>query len=116
YANLTGILGVMFMGGFVERLALRKVPLLPIVVGGLLAFMAFGTLLAQTLLMLIGFVVPRHFWLEYYHTLRIATPLGGVFGLGAFVHTSLRDRVQAMERTLQEKEVAEERTRERAGE
>ncbi len=67
--------------------------------------------MAQTLLMGIGFVVPRHFWPEYFHTLRIATPLGIVFGLGALVHGSLRARVQLMEQTLHQKEVAEERTR-----
>lgn len=111
YANLTGVLGVLVMGWLVDRLAARQVPLFPSVVGGLLVLMALGCLLAQTLLMLIGFVVPQHFWLEYFHTLRIALPLGAVFGLGAFVHGSLRGRVQDMEKQLHEKEVAEERAR-----
>ena len=111
YANLTGVLGVFVLSALVERLALRKQPLFPAVAVGLIVLMAFGCLLAQTLLMVIGFVVPQHFWQEYFHTLRIAMPLGAVFGLGAFVHGSLRGRVQDMEQKLHEKEVSEERAR-----
>jgi LytS/YehU family sensor histidine kinase len=66
--------------------------------------------------MAIGFVIPRHFWQEYFHTLRVATPLAIVFGLGATVHGSLRSRVQLMEERLHEKEVAEERARKLAAE
>jgi sensor histidine kinase YesM len=111
YANLTGVLGVFVMSGLVERLAVHEVPLVPIVAVGLIVLTAFGCLLAQTLLMVIGFVVPQHFWQEYFHTLRIALPLALVFGLGAFVHGSLKGRVQDMEKKLHEKEVAEERAR-----
>jgi len=70
---------------------------------------AVGCLLAQTLFMEIGFVVPRHFWPEYLHTLQVAIPLGVLFGLGALVHASLRARVRVMEERVREKEVAEER-------
>jgi sensor histidine kinase YesM len=116
YATLTGALGVLALGGLAERLALRKFPLAPFVVVGAMVATALGCLLAQTLLMGIGFVVPAHFWQEYFHTLRAATPLAIVFGLGATVHGSLRMRVQQMEERLHEKEIAEERTRKLAAE
>jgi sensor histidine kinase YesM len=116
YANLTGILGMVVLGGLAERLALRKVPLVPFVAVGIIAFTAVGCLLAQTLLMTIGFVVPQHFWREYGHTLRVAMPLAILFGLGALVHALLRARIQFMEEKLHEKEVTEERTRKLAAE
>jgi hypothetical protein len=110
YANLTGILGMWAMGGLAERMALRQSRLVPAVAVGIIVFSALGCLMAQTLLMGLGFVVPQHFWLEYFHTLHVAMPLAVVFGLGAVVHGSLRERVQVMEEKLHEKEVAEERT------
>ncbi|MGO8786400.1 MAG: sensor histidine kinase [Terriglobia bacterium] len=111
YANVTGVLGIWAMGGLVQRLALRKLPLVPYVAAGIMVVTALGCLLAQSLSMEMGFVIPQHFWREYFHTLRIATPLAIVFGLGASAHASLQGRVQMMEEKLHEKEVAEERTR-----
>jgi len=116
YANLTGVLGILLMGKLVERMFLHKFPLFPSVILSLVAFVAVGCLGAQLLLMWIGFVVPRNFWAEYLHTLRIATPLAGVFGLGALVHALLRDRVELAEKQLHEKAVAEERARKLAAE
>jgi sensor histidine kinase YesM len=116
YAMLAGVLGVLVMGGLAERLALRKFPLAPFVAVAAMVATALGCLLAQTLLMEIGFVVPPHFWREYFHTLRVVTPLAIVFGLGGLVHASLRARVQQMEERLREKEIAEERTRKLAAE
>jgi sensor histidine kinase YesM len=116
YANLAGVLGVLVIGGLGERLALRKFPLVPSVAVGAIVAVVLGCLLAQTLLMAIGFVIPAHFWPEYFHTLRVATPLAIVFGLGATLHGSLRARVQQMKERLHEKEVAEERTRKLAAE
>jgi len=116
YANLTGVLGVLVLGGLAERLALRKVPFVPVVTVGILVFTAVACLLAQTLLMTMGFVVPQHFWREYAHTLRVAMPLAILFGAGALVHGLLRARIQFMEERLHEKEVAEERTRKLAAE
>jgi LytS/YehU family sensor histidine kinase len=110
YANLTGILGTWVLGGLVERrAALRTVPLAPVVVVGVFVFTLVGCLLAQTLLAVIGFVVPEHFWKEYVATLRIAVPLAAVFGMGAAVHASLQGRLQRLEATILEKEIAEER-------
>jgi len=109
YANLTGLLGTWVLGGLAERLDLRRFPLVPTMTVGILVFAALGCLLAQALLAGIGFVVPQHFWQEYLRTLRVALPLAGVFGLGALVHGSLRDRLHRTEARLHEKEVAEER-------
>jgi sensor histidine kinase YesM len=109
YANLTGLLGTWVLGGLAERLDLRKFPLVPTMTVGILVFAALGCLLAQALLAGIGFAVPQNFWQEYFRTLRVALPLAGVFGLGALVHGSLRDRLQRTEARLHEKEVAEER-------
>jgi sensor histidine kinase YesM len=116
YANLTGLLGTWILGGLAERLDLRRFPLVPTVGVGILVLTALGCLLAQALLAGLGFVVPQHFWKEYFRTLRVAVPLAVVFGLGAAVHGSLRDRMQLMEARLHEKEVAEERARKLAAE
>src|SRR5256885_1684579 len=99
-------MGVLVLGGLAERFALRS-PLVPVVAVGVIVLSALGCLLAQTLLMEIGFVIPQHFWAEYLHTLRVAIPLAVVFGLGAMVHGSLRGRVQLMEGKLHEKKVTE---------
>jgi len=115
YSNLTGILGMFVLGWLAERLG-RRLPLVPVLAVGIVAFTAVGCLLAQTLLMVIGFVVPQHFWRDYVSTLRVAMPLSMVFGLGAMVHAFLRIRVQETEEKLHEKEVAEERARKLAAE
>src|SRR5262245_30092838 len=81
YANLTGVLGILSIGGFAERLAHRRLPLTLVVMVGILLTTASGCLLAQTILMVLGIVIPHHFWGEYFGTLRIAMPLAAVFGL-----------------------------------
>ena len=117
YAIVAGGLGVLVLGRLAERVALRKFPLLlPFTVVGIMVIIPFGCLLAQAVLMEIGFVVPTHFWQQYFHTLRVVTPLAVVFGLGGTVYGSLRARVQQMEAKLLEKEIAEERTRKLAAE
>jgi len=116
YANLTGLLGLLVVGGFVERLARHEIPLVLIFALCILAVVPVGVLMAQALLMAAGFVVPQHFWREYAHTLRVAMPLAILFGAGAMVHALLRARIQLMEQRLHEKEVSEERTRKLAAE
>jgi sensor histidine kinase YesM len=116
YSNLTGILGVLLMGGLVERMMLRRLPLFPAVLVCLIPFVAVGCLASQLLLMWIGVAAPKHFWTDYLHTLRVAMPLAIVFGLGALVHALLQERIQTIEKHLHEKEVAEERTRKLAAE
>jgi two-component system sensor histidine kinase AlgZ len=108
YANLTGGLGVLILGCFAERHFGGRSMIL-IVTAAILVLTPVGCLLAQTLLVLVGFLTPRQFWLEYLQTLRVAIPLGIVFGTGAMVHASLRDQVQTMEQKLRDKQVAEER-------
>lgn len=119
YAKLTRILGVLIMGTSAERISLRRhalaTPAPPrslavvLVVLGIVIVVAVGCLMAQVLLMVVGFVVAQHSWQEYIHTLRLVSPLAAVFGLGAAVHASLRERSQVAEAKVHEKEVAEER-------
>lgn len=116
YANLTGVLGILSLGALVQGLVRRKLPLVPVVAGGIVVFTAVGCLLAQAVLMGIGFVIPQHFWREYGHTLRVAMPLAILFGLGALVHAMLRERLKRAEEKLHEKEIAEERSRKLATE
>jgi sensor histidine kinase YesM len=118
YANLAGALGVFLIGGLVERPGpiLRKFRLVPVVAVTILVFSAVGCLLAQTLFMVTGFLVPKHFWPEYFYTVRVAIPLALVFGLGALAHASSHARVRLMEERLHEKEITEERARKLAAE
>lgn len=116
FANLTGVLATLVIGKLVARVQVRKVPLLPVLFLSIMVFVPVGCLLAQTLLMVIGVVVPRHFWPEYFHTLRVALPLAAVFGLGALVHAMSRERVRVAEEKLHEKEAAEERAQKLAAE
>ena len=111
YANLTGGLAVLLVGGIMGRFTPRKFLLIPVVALCVMVITPLGCLLAQALLMEIGLVVPEHFWTEYIGTLRVATPLAVVFGSGALVHALLRTRFQQMEARLHEKEVTEERAR-----
>lgn len=115
-ANLVGLLGTWVLGGLTQRLDLRKFPLIPTMVVGILVLSALGCLLMQALLAGMGFVAPRDFWGEYFRTLRVALPLAAVFGLGALVHGSFRDRLQGMEMRIHEKDVAEERAQKLAAE
>jgi len=116
YANLTGVLGIWVLGALVPRAEARKLPLVPVAFLGILVLSIVGCLMAQTLLMAIGLVVPKHFWLDYLHILRVALPLAAVFGLGALVHSLLRERVRVTEEKLHQKEAAEERARKLATE
>jgi sensor histidine kinase YesM len=111
YANLTGVLGISILGALAVRAEVRKLPLVPVMFLSILVVSTVGCLMAQTLLMAIGLVVPKHFWLDYLYTLRVALPLAAVFGLGALGHSLLRERVRVTEEKLHEKEAAEERAR-----
>jgi sensor histidine kinase YesM len=116
YANLTGILGVLLMGGLVGRMMLGKLPMFPAILVCFAVFTAAGCLASQVLLMWIGVSVAAHFWVDYLRTLRIAMPLAIVFGSGALLHALLQARIQTAEKQLHEKEVAEERARKLAAE
>ena len=111
YANLTSILAVLILGWLMEKAAARKVSPWKVAIPGILVFTAGGCLLAQSLLAAAGLSDSRHFWLDYYYTLRVAVPLALVFGLGAMTHAMLLSRVQVMEQELHKKQIAEERSR-----
>jgi signal transduction histidine kinase len=111
YANVSGVLGILLVSTLTQKPVLRQFPQALVVPVCIILTSALGCLLAQTLLMEAGLIIPQDFWGEYFHTLRVAIPLGVVFGSGALVHASLRERVQASEAKLREKEVSEERTR-----
>ncbi len=113
YANLVTLLALLLIGVLAGRWVRRALTAL------ILCFVVVipvGALLVQTLLFMLGLVVPQHFWLEYWRTLRVGMPLALLFGLGAWFHMSLRGRVQVTEEKLREKELAEERARKLATE
>jgi two-component system sensor histidine kinase AlgZ len=116
YANLTGLFGTLLMRGPVQRLAQRGHSLRFLVPVGIVAFTVIGGLLAQVLLVPLGFATVQNFWPEYLDNLRAAAPLALMFGLGAFVHASLQTRVATMEQKLREQQLAEDRTRKLAAE
>jgi sensor histidine kinase YesM len=116
FANLTGVLGVVVIGAIAARAQARKIPLMPTMFLCILVLVPAGCLLAQTLLMAIGALVPRNFWTDYLNTLRVSMPLAAVFGLGALVHAMLRERLRVAEEKLHEKEVAEQRAQKLATE
>ena len=115
YANITGILGMVALGAVARRLSLRD-PLAPILVLGVVVCVAAGCLLAQSLLIAIGFLPSQRFWFQYFQTLKLAMPLALVFGFGAMVHGSLRQRVQTMQEKLYEKDAVVARAQKLAAE
>jgi sensor histidine kinase YesM len=116
YANLTGLLGTLLMGGLARRLAQRGHSLRVLVPVGIVTFTIVGGVLAQALLVPLGLASAAHFWPDVLGNLRAATPLALMFGLGAFAHAALQTRVATMEQKLREQQLAEERTRKLAEE
>src|SRR5271169_2399726 len=97
-ANLTGAVGMLIIGRLAESLAGRKVPLVFVVAVGVIVLTALASLISQALATEAGLLVPKHFWQTYLQTLRFAMPLAAMFGLGALVHGSLRERLRLMEK------------------
>jgi len=116
YSNLTSILAALILGWVMEKAVVRGVSPWKVVIPGILVFTAGGCLLAQSLLAGAGLSGRQHFWLDYFHMLRFGLPLALVFGLGAMTYAMLLTRVQTMERELNEKQIAEERSRKLAAE
>ncbi len=116
YANLTSLLAALILGWLMEKAVARGVNPWKLAIPGILVFTTGGCLLAQSLLAALGFSAWQHFWLDCFYTLRFALPLALVFGLGAMTHAMLLARMQAMERELHEKQVAEERSHKLAAE
>jgi sensor histidine kinase YesM len=113
YSNLVALVGILLFtlarrASAESQRGLRLVPALAFCVA---VVVPLGCLIVQALLMVIGVVVPQHFWREYWSNLRVTVPLAAVFGLGALSHASRQERLSAAEQRLHEKEVAEERTR-----
>jgi sensor histidine kinase YesM len=118
YSNLVAALGVLLLGVLPTVLVRRKLSMAWTFALCFFGVVPVGILMVQALLVGIGigFFVPEHFWHQYFLTLRVCMPLAVVFGSGAIVYASLRDRVEVMEQTLHEKEIAEERARKLAAE
>jgi len=111
YANLCGVLAMLLVRTAARKPILRRLPLAPLVAAAIIVSAIVGCLLAQTLISNVNRSTPAAFWSGYWHILRIAIPLGLVFGSGALVHSSLRSRVHDFEARLRDKEISEERAR-----
>ena len=109
YANLIAIFGVVLVEWVALRWTPRKLSSIPAIALCIVVIIPAGLLIVQTLLTGLGFLPSRDFWPRYFYDLRVSTPLAVVFGLGAFIHASLRERVQLAEAKLHEKEITEER-------
>lgn len=116
YANLVAALGLLLIGVVVQKLARRQLSLAPTFALCFFVVVPVGILLVQALLTGIGFAAQQPFWPEYLRMLRFCMPLAVVFGLGAIAYGSLRDRVQVMEATLHQKEIAEAQAQKLAAE
>jgi LytS/YehU family sensor histidine kinase len=109
YSNLITFFGVMLVELVAGRWVRRQFSLVPVFALCIVVIIPVGFLLVQALLTAIGFLGPQNFWRQYLYNLRVSMPLAAVFGLGAIVHASLRERAQTAEAKLHEKEVTEER-------
>lgn len=117
FSNLTSILAMLVVGPVLEHLAKRRrLPMVPVSIIAIVVIIPIGCLAAQAVLVLIHFVPAGHFWSQYLHILKVASPLGVVFGLGALAYATLRARLEFTELRLHEKELDEERTRKLAAE
>jgi sensor histidine kinase YesM len=109
YSNLVAIFAMVVVGALARRFAWRSFPIAPMLVFCVVVLVPLGCLMVQALLTSFGVMPWRYFWSQYFSMMRVTIPLAAVFGLGAFVHSSLRERVQSMQEKLREKEVAQER-------
>jgi len=116
FANLTSALAMVVLSAVLERVARRRQPMLPYAILGIAVILPVGCLAAEAVLVVFHLAPAANFWSQYLHVLKIATPLGLVFGLGALAYSSLATRLEVTELRLREKELAEERTRKLAAE
>ncbi|HET6169997.1 MAG TPA: hypothetical protein VFE01_07445, partial [Terracidiphilus sp.] len=116
YANLVAALGLLLVGVVLPKLAHRELSLAPTFAVCFFVVVPAGILLVQALLTATGFAAQQPFWPEYWRMLRFCMPLSVVFGLGAIAYASLHDRLQVMEATLHEKEIAEAQAQKLAAE
>lgn len=111
YSNLVAIFAMFLIGVTVKKFAWRRFPLVPVLVFSVLVIVPVGCLMVQSLLAIVGVISWKYFWWQYFVMMRACLPLAAIFGLGAFVHSSLRERLEVTEEKLREKELAEERAR-----
>ena len=111
YSNLVAIFAMFLIGTMVKKFAWRRFPLVRVLVFCVVVIVPVGCLIVQSLLTLVGVIPWRSFWPQYFFMMKMTIPLAAIFGLGAFVHSSLRERLETAEAKLREKELAEERAR-----
>ncbi len=111
YANVSGILAIAFVAISTSARGPRIRMRVPALLLCVVLLSGLGCLLAQVLLMATGIVVPARFWPNYFHTLRVAIPIALVSGGAALAHAAMRDRAQAAQNELREKELSENRIR-----
>ena len=110
FSNVTAGLGMIVMTRLVERFAQHRPPsIVPVSIAGFAIVVPAGCLAAQALLVALHLAPANDFWHQYLNTIKIATPLAVVFGLGALAYATLRTRLEFVELQLREKELAEER-------
>lgn len=116
YANLVSLFAVVLITALTKVFVRLQLSLTALTVLCFAVIVPVGCLAVQALLMALRILVPRNFWHEYFVLLRMSMPLAAVFGLGAYVHSSLRDRLETTQQKLEEQELAEERARKLAAE
>ena len=109
YANLVAVLGFLLVGVVLQKLGRRELSMASAFALCFFVVVPLGLLIVQALLTPIGYGFGpwQSFWPDYLRILRFCMPLALVFGLGAIAYASLGDRLQKMEATLHEKEIAE---------
>jgi sensor histidine kinase YesM len=114
YANSVSLFGTLVIGPIAARLSPGRVPLVKIFAFCIMVIIPIGCLLIQEVFVLVGVEARQNFWPSYFANMRVSLPLASVFALGAFVHSSLQDRLERTEAKLHQKELDEERARQRA--
>lgn len=115
-ANLAALPCMLLLPPLIARVRPGPRTLVLWTAAGVLVFMAGGSLVAQVLLLLAGWLAADQFWPRFAATLEFGVPLALASAFGAFVHSSLRERVRDAEQALLETRVAEERSRKLAAE
>jgi len=111
YSNLVAVFAMFLIEVMARKFAWRRFPLVPVLVFCVLVVVPVGCLIVQSLLASLGIIPWRYFWPQYFAMMRSCLPLAAIFSLGAFVHSSLRQRLESTEEKLREKELAAERAK-----
>ena len=114
YANFVAWFGVLAFMGLAKHWFSREPSMVTLLATCIFIIIPVGALVIQATLMLLGLQVRQAFWQTYFATLRVSLPLAMVFGAGAMVHSSVRERLERTEAKLRQKELDEERAQTRA--